>query len=96
MTVTPLVVTNWARIISKIGCIVKRGSDKLQGMITKRLLGVGFMIAAAVAVVGIFAVNLLGLGRYAGIGPAQQAALAAAALLFLVGASLWPLGERPA
>jgi hypothetical protein len=54
------------------------------------------MATAVTAVVAIFLVNWLDLGRYAGVGPMQQAALVAAGLLFLVGASLWPLGGRPA
>jgi len=54
------------------------------------------MVAAVAAVVAILLVNWLGLGRHAGIGSVQQTALAAAGLLFLTGASLWPLGDRPA
>ena len=65
-------------------------------MISKRQLGLGFMVAAVTAVVAILLVNWLGLGRHAGIGTVQQVALAVAGLLFLVGASLWPLGDRPA
>jgi len=65
-------------------------------MISKRQLGLGFMVAAVAAVVAILLVNWLGLGRHAGIGSVQQTALAAAGLLFLTGASLWPLGDRPA
>jgi hypothetical protein len=65
-------------------------------MVTKRQLGIAFMVAAITAVVAILLVNWLGLGRHAGIGTVQQAALAVAGLLFLVGASLWPIGDRPA
>jgi hypothetical protein len=40
--------------------------------------------------------DLLGAGRFGGLGPAQQQALAAAGLTIVFGLSLVPLGRRPA
>lgn len=65
-------------------------------MLTKRHLGIGFMIISLVAVVGSFAFDLLGGGQFHGIGPAQRLGLLAAGALFLIGLSLYPLGDRPA
>lgn len=64
--------------------------------ITKRQLGIFFLIAGVLAAVGILAIDILNAGREGGIGPAQAAALAAAILLALVGLTLIPLGDDPA
>lgn len=63
---------------------------------TKRQLGLLFIATGAAGAVAIFAVDLVGAGRFQGIGPAQRAALAAAALLIVLGVTLLPLGDRPA
>lgn len=63
---------------------------------TKRQLGQIMLVSGVVGFVGILAIDLVGGGREGGIGPAQQAALALAALTALIGASLIPLGDRPA
>jgi hypothetical protein len=65
-------------------------------VITKRQLGVGFMLISLAAALGSFAFDWLGGGQFQGIGPAQRLALLAAWALFMVGLSLWPLGDRPA
>lgn len=63
---------------------------------TKRQLGLLFMAIGVTAVAAIFGVDLIGAGRFQGVGPAQRAALVAAALLILLGITLLPLGDRPA
>jgi hypothetical protein len=65
-------------------------------VITKRQLGIGFILISLAAVVGSFAFDLLGGGQFQGIGPAQRIALIAASIVLLVGLSLLPLGDRPA
>ena len=65
-------------------------------MITKQHLGILLLAAGLVAVAGVLAVDLLGAGRFNGIGPAQRWALAASGLVVLLGATLIPLGDRPA
>lgn len=65
-------------------------------MITKRQLGIGFILISLVAVVGSFAFDFLGGGQFQGIGPAQRLGLLGAGVLFLIGLSLLPLGDRPA
>jgi hypothetical protein len=64
--------------------------------LTKRHLGLLLMTMGVGAAVLLLAVDLLGAGRSAGIGPAQRLALGGAGLLVLLGLSLLPLGDRPA
>lgn len=62
--------------------------------LTKRQLGwliLGAGLLLAVAAVGA---DLVGAGRFNGLGPAQRQALAAAVLLIVFGLSLLPLGNR--
>ena len=63
---------------------------------SKRQLGLLFIVLGTTAAAALFAVDLLGAGRFQGVGPVQRAALAAAALLVVVGITLLPLGDRPA
>jgi heme A synthase len=65
-------------------------------MITKRQLGIAFIVLGTAALLAVLAVELLEAGRHRGVGPMQQMALAGAGLVILVGFSLWPLGDRPA
>jgi hypothetical protein len=65
-------------------------------MITKRQLGLIFVGLGLAAVLGSFAVDLVGAGQFQGIGPAQQRILIVSALVVLVGLTLLPLGDRPA
>jgi hypothetical protein len=65
-------------------------------MVTKRHLGILLLAAGLVGVLGILAVDLLGAGEFSGIGPVQRWALVGGALVALLGASLVPLGDRPA
>lgn len=65
-------------------------------MITKRLLGIGFILIGVAAIVGMFGMDLVGAGQFQGIGPAQQKALLAAGVIILVGVTLLPLGDKPA
>lgn len=64
--------------------------------LSKRLLGLLLLLGGVAAFVGILAIDVLDVGREGGIGPAQQIALAGAALVALVGVTLIPLGARPA
>lgn len=63
---------------------------------SKRQLGLLFIVLGTAGVVALFGVDLLGAGRFQGVGPVQRAALAGAALLIVVGVTLLPLGDRPA
>ena len=63
---------------------------------TKKQLGVGFILLGLTAAVALLTVDLLDAGNFQGIGPAQRLALAGAGVLILVGLSLIPLGNRPA
>ena len=65
-------------------------------MVTKRQLGLLFIVLGIGAAVALFAIDLLGAGQFEGIGPAQRQALMAAGAVVLLGLSLWPLGDRPA
>ncbi|MCA9970519.1 MAG: hypothetical protein KC425_09910 [Anaerolineales bacterium] len=63
---------------------------------TKRQLGLTFIALGVLAIVGSFAVDLLGAGQFQGVGPAQRLALLLAGGAILLGLSLLPLGDRPA
>ena len=65
-------------------------------MITKKQLGIGFILLGTLAIVGSFVVDLAGAGNFQGVGPAQRVALIAAGGLILLGLTLLPLGDRPA
>ncbi len=65
-------------------------------MVTKRQLGLLFIVLGVGAIIAMFAVDLIGAGQFQGIGPAQRRALIVAGLAILVGATLLPLGNRPA
>ena len=65
-------------------------------MITKKMLGIGFILIGLLAIVGSFVVDWLGAGQFQGVGPAQKVALLGAGLVILVGLTLLPLGDRPA
>ena len=65
-------------------------------MVTKRQLGVLFIVLGVGAAVAMLAADLLGAGQFQGIGPAQRRALLAAGAAVLLGLSLLPLGNRPA
>jgi hypothetical protein len=64
--------------------------------LTKRHLGIIFLIGGILAFIAIIGVDALDVGREGGIGPAQQLALAVSAFIALIGLSLIPLGSTPA
>ncbi len=63
--------------------------------LSKRLLGILFILAGSFAILGSLLMDLLGGGQFSGIGPAQQKAMLAAGVVILVGITLLPFGERP-
>lgn len=64
--------------------------------LTKRQLG-WLMVAAGSALAAVtLGIDLVGAGRFNGLGPAQQQALGLGLLLLLFGVTLLPLGDRPA
>ncbi|HEX6386671.1 MAG TPA: hypothetical protein VF177_18550 [Anaerolineae bacterium] len=63
---------------------------------TKKQLGIVFIIVGVTAAIALLTVDLLGAGNFQGVGPAQRLALIGAGVLILVGATLIPLGDRPA
>ncbi len=65
-------------------------------MVTKRQLGLLFILLGVGGIIGMFAIDLIGAGQFQGIGPAQRRAILIAGVLALVGMSLLPLGDRPA
>jgi hypothetical protein len=65
-------------------------------MITKRQLGMGFILLGVLAIVGSFAMDLVGAGNFQGVGPAQRVALLGSGFVILVGLTLLPLGDKPA
>ena len=64
-------------------------------IISKRALGVLFMLAGVLAAAGILLLDRLR-GGAADFGPSQQLGVAGAVALVIVGLTLLPLGDRPA
>jgi hypothetical protein len=64
--------------------------------LTKRQLGLLCLLLGSSLAVVTLAADLVGAGRFGGLGPAQRQALAAAGLLLVFGLTLLPLGNRPA
>lgn len=65
-------------------------------MITKRMLGIGFIGIGFLGIAAMFIRDLIGAAQFEGIGPAQRLALLAGGLIILLGLSLLPFGDRPA
>ena len=65
-------------------------------MVTKRQLGIGLLTCGLLGVVGVLLVDWVGAGEFSGFGPLQQLVLGVGCLVALLGASLIPLGDRPA
>lgn len=63
---------------------------------TKRQLGILFILLGGGAILGLFFLDLIGAGDFRGIGPAQRLAMLAAGVVILVGVTLLPLGDKPA
>lgn len=64
--------------------------------LTKRQLAWLCVGAGALIMAATLAADLVGAGRFGGLGPAQRQALAGGALVLVFGLSLLPLGHRPA
>jgi hypothetical protein len=65
-------------------------------IITKRKMGILLALLGLALVLGALAVDLLGAGKWGGIGPAQRSAIIAGAIVCFFGLTLLPLGNRPA
>ncbi len=63
---------------------------------TKKQLGHSFIFLGIFLILALFGIDLLGAGKFQGIGPAQKLALTGAGAIILVGLSLLPRGDRPA
>lgn len=63
---------------------------------TKKQLGMLIIALGVAAIVGLFLLDVVRAGQYAGIGPAQKQAMLLAGLGILVGLTLLPLGDDPA
>lgn len=63
---------------------------------TKRQLGLAFILLGSLTIIGLFGADLVGASNFGGIGPMQRIALAGGFALIVVGLSLLPLGNRPA
>jgi hypothetical protein len=64
--------------------------------LSKKHLGWLLLIGGVLALLGILSIDILDVGREGGIGPAQQMALAASALIAIIGLTLIPLGNASA
>lgn len=63
---------------------------------TKRQLGIVFILIGLGGVTVLFIADFAGASQFDGVGPMQRLALGAGALITLVGLTLLPLGDRPA
>jgi hypothetical protein len=60
------------------------------------MVGIGLAVLGVATVGAVLAVDLIGAGKWGGIGPAQLLATRISLVVLLVGLSLIPLGDRPA
>ena len=67
-----------------------------QDLITKRMVGIGLGILGLAMAGGAVAVDVVGAGKWNGLGPAQRLAIFVGLSVALVGLSLIPLGKKPA
>ncbi len=67
----------------------------LDHRLTKRQLGLLFLVFGVLGVVSILALDIVRLREYSGIGPAQKLALLGCGGLAILGVTLIPLGNRP-
>ena len=65
-------------------------------MITKRMLGIGFIIIGILGVAVMFVRDLTGSAEFEGIGPTQRLAIVGGGVIILIGLSLLPFGDQPA
>lgn len=65
-------------------------------MVTKRWLGIGFIALGIMGLFGAFVNDIFSLTEYQGIGPAQRVVIGLSIIPILVGATLIPLGDKPA
>lgn len=64
--------------------------------VSKRQLGIALCAIGILAFIGLLLLDLVGGGREGGIGPTQRAAIALSIVLAVFGATLIPLGDKPA
>ena len=64
--------------------------------ISKRQLGIALCALGVLAFIGLIALDFVGGGREGGIGPAQRSAIILSIVLAIFGATLIPLGDKPA
>lgn len=65
-------------------------------MVTKRQLGIFVIVFSLLSILGVFLVDLVGVGRWDGFGPLQRIAIGLAFAAIAVGLILVRLGNRPA
>ena len=70
--------------------------NRVDDLITKRMVGIALALLGLAVIGATVAVDLVGAGRWRGLGPAQKLAMAVGLAASLVGLSLIPLGDRPA
>jgi hypothetical protein len=83
-------------ILALYGIIPPNHATEDRILITKRMVGLALALFGLAIVGGAAVVDLAGAGKWNGLGPAQQQAIAAGVFVILVGLSLIPLGDRPA
>lgn len=63
---------------------------------TKRQIGVLLLVGGGAAFTGLLLLDVVGMGREGGFGPAQRAGMALMAAAAIIGLTLIPLGDDPA
>jgi hypothetical protein len=75
---------------------MKRLFERFNRPLTKRQLGVLMLVGGALAFAAILSIDIIDAGREGGIGPAQALSLLGCLAVAVVGATLIPLGDKPA
>jgi hypothetical protein len=65
-------------------------------MVTKRQLGIVFIVLGLLLILGVTAVDFVGAGKWSGFGPLQRVGIGLSLAAVAVGCILVRLGDRPA
>jgi Mg/Co/Ni transporter MgtE len=83
--------------MSPLGYVILSGAMfRWDRHVTKRQLGILLLLGGVFGFIAVLSIDILDVGREGGIGLVQGFALLACVAVAIVGATLIPLGDKPA